>query len=115
MPNDFLKTQVFPGQPIPHHEHRKLIIILVIILVVAIAVGVGLWWNTSQTPPQQVLMPIVVDQRTQMINQALLTLKDAKPATQAEIQTALKQISKSKPVRATQSQINEALSQLKAK
>jgi hypothetical protein len=50
-----------------------------------------------------------------MINQALATLKGAQPATQAEVQAALKQLSKSKPVKATQAQIDQALSQLKAK
>ncbi len=114
MPNDFLKTQLLPGQPIPHHEHRKLIVVLIVVLVVAIIVGVGLWWNASQVPSQQVPTSVAVDQRTQMVNQALLTLKDAKPATQTEIQTALKQLSKSK-VKVTQSQIDEALNQLKAR
>ena len=114
MPNDFLKTQLLPGQPIPHHEHRKLVVILIIVLVAAIVVGIGLWWNASQTPSQQIPASVAIDQRTQTINQALLILKDAKPATQTEIQTALKQLSKSK-VKVTQSQIDEALNQLKAR
>lgn len=114
MPNDFLKTQVFPGEAIPHHEYRKLIVVLVIVLIVAIVVGVGLWWNASQTPSQQAPASVAVDERTRMVNQALLSLKDAKPSTQAEVQSALKQLSQSK-TKVTQSQIDQALNQLKAR
>lgn len=113
--NDFLKTQLLPGEPIPHHEHRKLVIVLVIVLVVAIALGIDIWWNMSQTPSQQVSAPVVVDQRTQMLNQALANLKPIQPATPEQIKDAVKQLSKRKLMNATQraQALDQAISRLK--
>ena len=114
MPNDFLKTPVFPGQPIPHHEHRKLIVILVIVLVAAIAVGVGLWVGIIKQQQPAVILTPVVDKHAQAVEQALIGLRNYEPATPAEIQSALKQLSKSK-TKVTDEQKAQVLEQLKTR
>ena len=111
---DFLNAPIIPGtEPAAKHVHHRSMVTF-IVLAIVIIVGACVYYFSMNQNATTVSAPAVVDQRTQMINQALATLKGAQPASQAEVQDALKQLSKSKPVKASQAQIDEALSQLKA-
>ena len=90
-------------------KSRILISIIALIAIAFILVAVFVYLQRGQN----VQRPAVVDQRAQEISQALSQLKGAVPASQAEVQAALKQLAASKVKPASPSQINQALSQLK--
>jgi len=107
MPSAFAQTM----PPAEHFNQSRLTVTIVALIAVAcVLAAVFIYLQSGQNVQQ----PKVVDQRVQEINQALAALKGAVPATQAEIQSALKQLSSSKIKPASQSQIDQALSQLKA-
>lgn len=115
---DFLNSPIIPGisPAAPHIHQRSMVtfIVLAIVIAIVIAIGAGVYYLQFSSTTEPAPAPVVIDQRTQMINQALTTLRSAQPASQAQVQSALKQLSTLKPVKATQSQIDEALRQLKA-
>ena len=94
--------------PVEHLGKSRILTTVVALIALAFILAAIYIFLQPQTRPA-----IVVDQRALEISQALASLKGAVPATQAEIQKALKQLSASKAQPATQSQIDQALSQLK--
>jgi len=96
--------------PVEHLGRSRLLISIIALIAMAfILVAVFIYLQKGQN----IQRPTVVDQRMEEINQALSQLKGAVPATQSEIQSALKELSASKVKPASQSQINQALNQLK--
>ena len=94
--------------PVEHLGKSRLLTAVIALIALAFILAAINIFLQSQTRTTS-----VVDQRAMEISQALASLKGAVPATQAEIQSALKQLSASKVQPATQSQIDQALSQLK--
>lgn len=110
MQNDFLKTQILPGQPIPHHEHRLLLTVLIIVVLVAVIIVFALW-RSVQTQLQE---PTVnqMTQKQSILPEAISTqLRNAPPPTQDQIKNAVTQLSAQKG-KVTTKNVSAALSKL---
>jgi hypothetical protein len=111
MANEFLNTPLIPGALVEPHVHRRLMVVFIIV-VVLILIILGLYYFIPAKPATPPVAAPVVDQRIQVINDSLATVKDVPPASQTEIQASYKKLQKT-AVPATQAEITNSLNQLK--
>jgi multisubunit Na+/H+ antiporter MnhC subunit len=110
--NEVVNNEMSQSINVRSNKYTKTIASVVAITAVIIFAAV-LAVILKKGPTNQPQSSVSPDAQTQMQNQALASLKGAVPATQAETQAALKQLSVSKVQPASQRQIDQALSQLK--
>jgi cation transport regulator ChaC len=83
--------------------------IVALIALACILAAVFIYLQSGQR-----VQPPVADQRVQAINESLARLAGVAPASQEDIQASLKQLSSMNATKASQSEIAQSLSQLKA-
>jgi len=84
--------------------------IIGLVAVAAVLAVIFIYLQTGETTH-----PPVIDQRVSAIHASLAKLAEIVPASQTSIEASLKQLSLMNSARASQSEINQSLSQLKAK
>jgi uncharacterized membrane protein YvbJ len=106
MPSTFAQTM----PPAEHFNQSRLTITIIALVALAcVLAAVFIYLQSGQN-----VQPPIVDQRVQAINESLAKLAGIVPASQADIQASLKQLSSMNAAKASQSEIDQSLSQLKA-
>ena len=107
MPSAFAQTM----PPAEHFNQSRLTVTIIALIAVAcVLAAVFIYLQSGQNVQQ----PKIVDQRVQAINESLAKLVGIKPASQGDIKASLKQLSSMNATKASQSEIDQSLSQLKA-
>jgi uncharacterized membrane protein YvbJ len=106
MPSAFAQTM----PPTEHSGQSRLLITIIALIAIACILAVVFIYLQNGQKTQ----PPIVDQRVQAINESLAKLAGVAPASQEDIQASLKQLSSMNATKASQSEIAQSLSQLKA-
>jgi predicted PurR-regulated permease PerM len=105
-PSAFAQTM----PPTGHPSHSRLTTTIIALIALAcVLVVVFIYLQSGQR-----MKPQIADQRVQAINESLAKLVGIKPASQENIQASLKQLSSMNSAQASESEIAQSLSQLKA-
>jgi len=98
-----LNQNSLPGEPVAHDEHSKLMVIVLIVAVIAIT-GVIVYWQRLSSQPTAAPETSQTNLQKQMAVQVVKMLQNAKLATDQQINSVVTSLSKATPATAAQKQ-----------
>ena len=96
MANDFLTSQIIPGTPLPHHEHRQMKVVFVVFIAIILIVEATYYFTRSPSVAPPVQAPVAVDHQAVMRAAIISQLSNVETPTAAQVNQITQQLQKSK-------------------